>query len=269
MKVLPSILSGAWLTVALSVHSPGLNAEEPSLNIPELTSVDHRGDCRKGRPNSDGQTRILDDGRTLELIAHGSEYGHHCGEDQGRFAFVELIGEFDVAVQVVSVTNEGAKRYDGLKTPAKTGIMAREGNDPGARYVAIWTVSNDDPAHYPDAVHFDLRKSPGAWLGSEPKGEFVYGYVNRRVPDPPLFERDFPNVWLRLQRKGNRFLAFISNDGKDWKPTSTPAHKIEFPESLSVGVALSSAPEGGFNAKSTARFRNLTGLDRPAGSIAP
>jgi hypothetical protein len=136
--------------------------------------------------------------------------------------------------------------------------MAREGSGPADRYVAIWAVSNDDPEHYPDAFHFDVRHTREAWLGSKPKGAFEYGYVNRKHGD--LFTRDYPNVWVRLQRQGKRFSAFVSKDGKDWRQPSTPAFDLELPAILYVGLALSSAPESAFNARSTAIFRDLRGL---------
>jgi hypothetical protein len=43
-----------------------------------LSSVDHRGHCRRGTPSIDGETKALPGGG-IALTAHGSEYGHHCG----------------------------------------------------------------------------------------------------------------------------------------------------------------------------------------------
>lgn len=222
-----------------------------------LQAVDIRGDCRGGVPESRGETRQSEG--TIEMTAHGTEFGHHCGEDQGHFAYAEMKGDFDVSVQITALSNHGATRPKGQLTPAKGGLMVRESNDPAARYVAIWAVSNDDPDHYPDAYHFDARLDPAAWLGSEPEGRFVYGYINRKKHGD-LFVRNFPNVWVRLKRDGKMFSAFISRDGKTWSPTSTPGFSIDLPPVLQVGVALSSSPEGKTNARSTATFTNLKGF---------
>jgi hypothetical protein len=225
--------------------------------VSELSSIDSRGDCRGGIPEAGGATRQT--GGTIEMTAYGSEFGHHCGQDQGHFAFTRVEGDFDVSVQIASLTNHGARRIRGQLTPAKGGLMVRENNDPAARYVAIWAVSNDDPDHYPDAYHFDVRRQREAWLGSQPEGDFAYGYINRKKHGD-RFVRNYPNVWIRLKREGNTFSSFISRDGKSWSATSTPSFSLELPNSLHVGVALSSSPEGRIDARSTAKFQNLTGL---------
>ena len=118
-----------------------------------------------------------------------------------------------------------------------------------------WVLVLDD-----DAFHFDARLAHGAWLGSQPKGEFVYGYINRKHGD--LFVRNYPDVWVRLKRTGDQVAAFVSKDGKIWASPSTPAFELPLPEVVYVGVALSSAPEGSFEARSTATFKNLSGLQK-------
>jgi len=244
----------------------------PALEAQALSSLDFRGDCRyvRGAPSTPGETKVRDEGRTIELIAHGTEFGHHCGQDQGRFAFATVKGDFDVISQIEQVTNRGATQfYSDHRTSAKAGIMAREGNSPGDRYVAIWAESNDGDGA--DAFQFDLRKVPGAWLGNQPKEckrphegdeacNFVYGYVNRERPRPDLYKRQYPNVWLRLKREGKAFRAMISQDGKTWNPTSTPSQVIDLSETLYVGMALSAAAEGQFNAQAEAVFKNVHGL---------
>jgi hypothetical protein len=261
------------LCVVLTDDSPYVQSERSQSA--DLTSIDIRGNCSyvKGAPVTPGATTIDDDGRAIKLVAHGAEFGHHCGQDQGRFVFTPLTGDFDVIVQVHSVTNNHAKHfYDTAGTNAKAGIMAREGNGPGDRYVAIWAVSNDAPQHYHDAFHFDYRKLSGAWLGNQPDGckdgahrcsqacAFVYGYINPSHPDPLLFKRDYPDVWLRLIREGKKIFSMVSNDGKTWHSTSRPYHETDFSDQLFVGVALSGAAEGAFDARGEAEFRNVEGL---------
>jgi hypothetical protein len=148
--------------------------------------------------------------------------------------------------------------------------MAREGIGTNDRYVAIW-VRYSDFGEPIDAYHYDLRKTPGAWLGNQDKEckhahkadkacDFVYGCINERTADPKLFKRDFPNVWLRLQRSGNKFTATLSQDGKTWNYTTIPDHEIEFAETLYIGVALSAASEGSPDAYAEATFKIIKGL---------
>jgi hypothetical protein len=63
-----------------------------------------------------------------------------------------------------------------------------------------------------------------------------------------------------LKRTGDRVAAFVSQDGQTWASPSTPAFELPLPKVVFVGVALSSAPEGSFEARSTATFKNLSGL---------
>ncbi len=247
-----------WVLILDDAEAPLANLRPRLGKTAALQSVDHRGDCRKGVPAKDGETILLPQEKGLSLVAYGSECGHHCGQDQGRFAYVPLTGDFDVVVQVSAITNHGAQHFKQHPTPAKAGLMLRDGNGPADRYVAIWAVSNDAPEHYSDAFHFDVRLARGAWLGSQPEGEFVYGYINRKHGD--LFVRNYPDVWVRLKRTGDRVAAFVSKDGQTWASPSTPVFDLPLPEEVYVGVALSSAPEGSFEARSTATFKNLSGL---------
>ena len=251
-----------WVLILDDAEAPLAELRPGPGKTAALQSVDHRGDCRHGVPAKDGETILLPKEKGLSLVAYGSEYGHHCGQDQGRFAYVPLAGDFDVAVQVSAITNDGEQHFKKHATPAKAGLMLRDGNGPADRYVAIWAVSNDALEHYPDAFHFDARLVRGAWLGSKPKGEFVYGYVNRKHGE--LFVRNYPNVWVRLKRTGDRVAAFVSKDAQTWASPSTPAFELPLPEVVYVGVALSSAPEGSFEARSTATFKNLSGFSLDA-----
>jgi len=268
------------LTLLSALYSGSIPSAMAADGIPVLNGVDLRGDCRGDKSKYPGKTEKV--GETFALVAHGTEFGHHCGQDQGHFAYTEVEGDFDVSVQVVSLTNGGAQRYDGHATVAKGGLMVREGNDPGARYVAIWAASNDTENNvmhkYPDAFHFDVRLDSEAWLGSKPEGRFRYGVLNSR--DGDWFKREYPNVWLRLKREGNKFFAFVSKDGKTWNGSLriqqgkswvvTPSHafEVELPRVLNLGVALSSAAEGHPNARATAVFQDVRGFPpaRPVGS---
>lgn len=267
--------SGSLLTFTIDDRLLGYDSKGTVyLKTADFTSIDIAGNCTyvNGAPTMMGATRVNASEGRIELVAYGSEFGHHCGEDQGRFAFKKVKGNFDVIVRIESLTNRGATHfYDARKTPAKAGIMAREGSGPSDRYVAIWAVSNDAFDHFHDAFQFDLRKEAGAWLGNQavdcraphecPEAcSFVYGYVNPCIPNPDLFFRSYPNVWIRLKRDGDRFAAMISKDGKDWHLTSQPSHTIKFPDELSVGVALSAAAEGLADQKAEAVFANLDGL---------
>ncbi len=223
-----------------------------------FTSVDFKGECRHGVPELDGETHVVVEGAGYDVVAYGSEMGHHCGQDQGRFLYVELTGDFDVWVQVAAMNNFGALHFKGHTTPVKSGLMVRQGLAPADPYIAIHAASPDP--NYPDAFHFDMRREVGGWLGLE--GTFSYGYLNS---SQPIFLRQLPNIWVRLQRIGNLFKAYASQDGQSWLPPQGHAeYTADWGSSLYVGLSSASAPEGEFNAKSATEFRNLAGFPAPS-----
>jgi regulation of enolase protein 1 (concanavalin A-like superfamily) len=75
----------------------------------------------------------------------------------------------------------------------------------------------------------------------------------QRPPAPPEFPAAYPNSWLRVRRRGDRFSAFASTDGKTWKLYA--AQTLALSSMVRVGPALTS-----HNPKVAAKagFRNYT-----------
>ena len=220
-------------------------------------SVDLKGQCRQGTPEGAGETVVVEEGAAYDVTAYGSEIGHHCGQDQGRFVYTELAGDFDVRAQITEMNNFGALHFKQHSTPVKSGLMVRQGLQPGDLYIAIHAASPDE--HYPDAFHFDMRREPGGWLGIE--GTFFYGYLNN---GHAIYQRQYPNIWVRLQRVGTTLRGFASQDGQTWvAPQGHAEYTVDWGSTLLVGLSSSSAPEGSFNAKSVTRFRQVSGFPAP------
>ncbi len=78
-------------------------------------------------------------------------------------------------------------------------------------------------------------------------------YPTIKPPTPPEFPAAFPNSWLRVQRRRDRFSAFGSTDGKTWKVYGVQTLKL--PSTVHVGPALTSHNP---QAPAMARFRNYT-----------
>ncbi len=77
-------------------------------------------------------------------------------------------------------------------------------------------------------------------------------YPAVRPPDPPEFPAAYPNSWLRVQRRGDRFSAFASTDGNAWKVYGVQT--LDLANVVHAGPALTSHnPE-----TAAARFRNYT-----------
>ncbi len=225
----------------------------PDSPTETLTSVDLRGNCDGGSPDTPGATSTVEDLRSYDVTAYGSQIGHACGEDQGRFVYLQIEGDFDVAVQITSMDNFGLLQGQSSARPVKAGLMVREGLQPSARYLGIWAAQPTD--NFPDAFQFDFRSLPGGHLGV---AGFDYAWLNMQ---DAIFDRQLPNIWVRLRRERERVYAFASEDGQTWIAPSQPWFDNDFGPTVYVGIAASSAEDGGYAARSVTRFRNLSGFD--------
>ncbi len=220
--------------------------------IQTLTSLDLRGTCDGGTPDVPGETSTVEELHSYDVTAYGSQFGHNCGEDQGRFVYLQVEGDFDVAVQISFMDNFGLAQ-DQPPHPVKAGLMMREALQPSARYIAIWAAQPSDD--FPDAFQFDFRSEQGGYLGVS---GFEYGYLNQK---DAIYARQLPNIWVRLRREGERVFAFASEDGQTWIAPSRPSFDNDLGPTAYLGVAASSAEDGGYAARSVTAFRNLSGFD--------
>ncbi len=90
-------------------------------------------------------------------------------------------------------------------------------------------------------------------------GECQAIYPAQRPPAPPEFPAAYPNSWLRVERRGDRFSAFASTDGKAWKLYA--AQTLALAGTVHVGPALTSHDP---QVTAKASFRNYTDQRAPA-----
>jgi hypothetical protein len=214
-------------------------------------SIDFKGDCWGGVPAENGSTTVIEVGKAYDVRAIGTEMGHHCPEDQGRFVYLEVEGNFDVTVQITAMTNFGSLDMKGGDTPGKGGLMARVSLEVDSPEVAIWAAMPDPD--YPDAWHFDHRSQP---RGAIHQGNYSYGYINK---SSPLWNRMLPNIYVRLKRVNNRFEGYGSIDGVTWTaPSGHASFETEFPSKIYLGLSAMSSPEGSYQGVSEVSFRGVT-----------
>lgn len=171
---------------------------------------------------------------SAEIMAGGSDFWET--KDEGFFTFTQLEGDFDINVQVLSLSS--ANLY------TKAGIMARA-----------------DLATNSKHVFFQLF--PDNSKRNKNNGGCEFQYRNKKsketkaiYPDPDSagenFNVDFPNTWIRLTRTGDFFRSYISHDNKIWHLYSR--HKQKMPVKLLVGLAVTSHDP---NVLTKAEFSNL------------
>jgi hypothetical protein len=187
-----------------------------------------------GSPRLAGSARAVDAG--WDLVAGGVDIWE--SSDQFHFVFKDVAGDFDVAVRVESFTP--AHLY------SKAGLMIRETLDADSAHLMFVLFADDAPRNNNlGAYEMQLRPAAG--------GDCQAIYPTVRPPAPPEFPAAYPDSWLRVSRRGDRFSAFASNDGRTWRLYGETV--LPLASTLKVGPALTSHDP---QAAATAAFRDYT-----------
>jgi len=187
-----------------------------------------------GQPLQSGATLAVgDDG--FDLKAGGADIWDEA--DQFHFACAPVEGDFEVQVRVEFL--EEGHAY------TKAGLMVRESLDPSS-------------AHFFHLVFPDNRLRNNNSGGFESQYRLRTGapsvaiYPPGKSLEPPEFPVDYPDVWLRIARKGAWFEASSSRDGDAWALFAR--HEQGLPPRVLVGLALTSHDE---SRRIHARFREF------------
>jgi regulation of enolase protein 1 (concanavalin A-like superfamily) len=156
----------------------------------------------------------------IKIEAAGSDiWGKH---DEFYFGYKMFTGDFDIQVQVVSLTS--AHKY------TKAGIMARANLSDSSQHV-YYQVFPDNSARNKNngGCEFQYRLASG-------------GDMKAVYPDPGTsgskFNVAYPDTWIRLKRQGNTFESYFSNGRKTWNLYTK--FDLIMPAELFVGLAVTS-----------------------------
>jgi regulation of enolase protein 1 (concanavalin A-like superfamily) len=186
-----------------------------------------------GSPNPAGSTTVDARGGSAVYIIKGSGHDIWDTADDFHFAYRSVGGDGSVVARILGEAG-------GNPEWAKAGPMIRENDASGARNVMLAMTSGH-------GVEWQWRETTNdfaTWPG--------FGDLAPRV---------FP-TFFRLQRAGNDFTGFVSDDGALWKQVSAPRRLFMSPNTL-FGLAVTSHDDG---TVTTARFDNVgvqTGLVSP------
>jgi hypothetical protein len=172
-----------------------------------------------GSPQLAGTVHEVDAG--WDMAAGGADIWEKS--DQFHFIYRTISGDFDLAVRVGSFTP--AHLY------SKAGLMIRETLQADSAHLMFLVFADNSPRNNNlGAYEMQFRSKAG--------GDCQAIYPAVRPPAPPEFPADFPNAWLRVQRRGNGFSAFASTDGNTWKLYA--AHTLALASAVHAGPALTS-----------------------------
>ncbi|MCO5052837.1 MAG: hypothetical protein M9920_11090 [Verrucomicrobiae bacterium] len=140
-------------------------------------------DIQGAFPTTSSVIGTTPDGFTLQ-----SQFGDIWGAvDSCVFVYHPMTNDFDIAGQIVNIS--------GGATWSRGGLMARVSTDGDSPNLMVGSYSQAQGSY--------------VWTGrSTPGGATAYGLA---VQNP-----SFPDVWARMQRVGNTFIAYHSADGYHW-----------------------------------------------------
>jgi hypothetical protein len=199
-----------------------------------FTSVDILGGDVTG-----GDTRYGPSTDTYTVMADGHDIWD--SEDDFRFVYVEMAGDFSVSVRVDDPGGSWPHSW------SKAGIMVRQDLTPGSK--DVYLVATRD-----SGVAFQWRdqaNSPASWTGqSEPPGQITYP------------------IWLQIVRQGHVFTGWYSDDGQSWEHPPQNTHTLVMSNPVLVGICLTSHVSG---VLATATFGNfhIPQLEASTVAIAP
>ena len=187
-----------------------------------------------GSPELGGSASQVEGG--WDLTAGGIDIWEKA--DQFHFLNKQISGDFDIGVRVESFMP--AHLY------SKAGLMIRESLNADSPHLMFLVFSDNSPRNN-NLGGYEMQ------FRSQTGGDCQAIYPAKRPPAPPEFPAAFPNSWLRVERRANRFSAFASTDGKNWKLYATKT--LALASRVYVGPALTSHEP---RVAATARFCNYT-----------
>ncbi|HON06828.1 MAG TPA: PA14 domain-containing protein, partial [Verrucomicrobiota bacterium] len=171
----------------------------------------------------------------MRMSANGWDIWNN--DDGFHYAYRSVTGNFDIKVRVESLTRPDAW--------VKAGIMARVSTNPGSRFImAAVTPSNGQ-----NNVAVQWRDTENGGCGS------IHNGSGGPVAPPP-----YPNAWLRLQRIGSMFNCYWSSNAVDWQlytNRDTATFGGAYPDTILVGLALTSHHQSLLTSNAVAEFRDL------------
>ncbi len=183
------------------------------MATPSLTATD------VGSPRLAGATKLMED--YIEITAGGKDIWEK--RDEFHFAQVQVTGDFTLSACLASLTL--ADLY------TKAGLMLRASLDAGAEHAFLLAFGDNKVRNKNNGgIEFQYRTKPNVACTGV--------YPSQPLPVQPDFPVNFPNVWLRLSRKGSTITAENSQDGHTWRIFTV--HQQVLPATAYLGLAVTS-----------------------------
>ena len=203
----------------------GIFAAEPDVE-PEPNPF-QSGWAKPVDPDKDCKFRREKGGLTIVVPGKDHDLGVERGLMNSPRLLREVEGDFVAEVRVGGGFSPSADSTTTQRIPfvgAGLVLMASE-----KTYVRLERAALRTGGEVKTYANWELRRE-GKWE------------LAGKVVDCPLKEK---STWLRLQRKGDKLLAFVSEDGKKWIELKTL--DVKLPAKLQVGVAAGTTSSAVFS----------------------
>jgi len=133
--------------------------------------------------------------------------------DECHFVYQCLRGDGSFTAKIAN--------FEGGRPAAQAGVMMRAGMDPDAAFAGVFIMPGG-------SVSYRARIIRGAVATADD------------LPVPPAHRALQVPIWLRLERQGDRFIAFYSSDGVAWSPIASGSREVFMPHRVYIGLAAAS-----------------------------
>jgi hypothetical protein len=178
------------------------------------------------------------DGSIAITAGGGDTYGK---PDSFTYAYQQITGDFDICVQVVNVAPNFDTTQGGYDSP-KGSLMVRSSLDPSAYDIQINALPVSAPRNgqIESIGRLDLGTDTDDLPGK------LQNYGGDTTSDGYC---TYPDVWLRIQRQGNKFVTYFATANTTDFPSGanpgttngwqmlTVAHPTVFPKTVYVGLS--------------------------------
>ena len=211
----PFILTASGIKACIQGASGGGTASGLVQSFPPLISIDLGNPPESYYPGSVYSFR----NHSIAVTAAGiNSIGWN--QDRANFLYETIAGDFDLKVRV--------SRLDIVLGYTSAGLMVRENLNPGSRNYTILALAAGWAGNYQ------------AW--SRDAADSLESFWPNQSADS--YRVDYPNGWMRLQRTGQTFTAYISTDGTNWQQVAQATPSAAYPATAYVGLATTSSAEG-------------------------
>lgn len=179
--------------------------------------IDPKGECLiSDKGNKDGDSRLI-----ISIPGTIHDLDPRKGQPLAPRVLKAVKGDFTYTVKITA-------DYERVRTTARKGANA---------FVSAGILVWDDENNF-------LRLEKNLWTTPN-KTQFYYAPLFEHYKDNKLLKDGGPGIsfisilkkinYLRLRRKGNLFIADVSEDGNTW--ILTKSHTALFPETVQLGVS--------------------------------